>query len=151
MLSNLNRKPRSLVPQLRTTVTIVAAAFAALAALAIGSLVPANAATGSLSTIKGVGQQGFISEFLDGSTIANSPIFDNQGNIGVGTVTPLAKLDVVGGIRIDGAGNGLTFADGSSVYNRVSLIGPQGPMGLQGVQGTYRSSRPNGSGWPRGP
>jgi hypothetical protein len=91
MTSNSSKKLDRPVPQLRTTVTIIAAVFAALAALAISNFAPVNAATGSVSTIKGAGTKGFISEFLDGSTITDSPIFDNQGNIGIGTLTPEAS------------------------------------------------------------
>jgi hypothetical protein len=38
----------------------------------------------------------------------------DTGNVGIGTTAPAAKLDVVGGMRIDGAGNGITFPDGST-------------------------------------
>ena len=34
-------------------------------------------------------------------------------NVGIGTATPSAALDVVGGVKIEGSGNGLTFPDGS--------------------------------------
>ena len=59
-------------------------------------------------------------------------------------------------MRIEGAGSGLIFADGSVVHNRAELIGPQGPQGIQGVQGpvgavgparTNRADRSDRSCW----
>jgi hypothetical protein len=35
------------------------------------------------------------------------------GSLGIGTLTPTQKLDVVGNLKISGAGNGLMFADGT--------------------------------------
>jgi hypothetical protein len=34
-------------------------------------------------------------------------------NVGIGTTSPTAKLDVVGGVKIEGTGNGITFPNGS--------------------------------------
>jgi hypothetical protein len=85
--------------------------------------------------IRGGGQPGAIAKFIDPFTISNSVISEYLGNIGIGTGIPRAKLDVVGNVRIEGAGSGLIFADGSIVHNRAELIGPQGPQGIQGPQG----------------
>ena len=150
MLKQFAGTLRSLTTQKRTGLTKIAAALAAVAAVAIGSQFPVNAAN-TLGTIKGSGAPGYIPKFLDDYSIVSSGIVEIQGNVGIGTVNPLAKLDVVGGIRIEGTGNGLTFGDGSSVYNRASLIGPQGPMGLQGVQGQAGPQGPAGAAGPVGP
>ncbi|MBD0373530.1 MAG: peptidase S74 [Pyrinomonadaceae bacterium] len=40
-------------------------------------------------------------------------IIDSSGRLGIGTITPTAKLDVVGNLKITGAGNGIIFADGT--------------------------------------
>jgi hypothetical protein len=40
-------------------------------------------------------------------------VIDPAGNVGFGTVTPISRLTVNGGIQILGAGNGIKFADGS--------------------------------------
>ncbi|HEY0312427.1 MAG TPA: tail fiber domain-containing protein [Allosphingosinicella sp.] len=45
------------------------------------------------------------------------------GNIGIGTDTPVQKLDVLGNIRIGGAGNGIIFSDGSTLTSAGTGIG----------------------------
>ncbi len=146
MFSRFNEKIRHAPGHLRTGITVLGGILAFTVAWALIGQVPVGAA--NLGTIKGFGSGGFISKFLDNYTIVNSGIFENQGNVGIGTVTPSAKLDVVGGIRIDGQGNGLSFADGSSVYSRAELIGPPGPQGPQGPQG---ATGPQGTTGPTGP
>lgn len=66
------------------------------------------------------------------------------GNVGIGTATPAAKLDVVGGAV---AINGTTIinAAGQWVGSPTGLVGPQGPQGIQGVAG------PTGATGPQGP
>ncbi len=150
MLSKMRGKVRSRVTQLRAGGVVLAGSLAVLAICMIAGQVPVGASN-NLGTIKGYGTAGFVSKFLDNYTIVSSAVFENQGNVGIGTTTPAAKLDVVGGIRIDGSGNGLTFADGSSVYNRASLIGPQGPAGPIGPAGPVGPAGPTGPMGPSGP
>jgi hypothetical protein len=100
--------------------------------------------------IKGEGKPGAIAKFVDPFTITNSVISEALGNIGIGTGTPQAKLDVLGNVRIEGAGSGLVFADGSIVHNRAELIGPQGPQGIQGPQGPVGAVGPQGPTGPTG-
>ncbi|HLZ42794.1 MAG TPA: hypothetical protein VKQ11_17635 [Candidatus Sulfotelmatobacter sp.] len=134
MFSQFTNRVSATIKYLRSRAIVGAGALAFIAVCMIAAQSPVGA-TSTLSQIKGFGTPGYISKFLDNYTIVASGIFENQGNVGIGTTNPTAKLDVVGGIRIDGQGSGLTFADGSSVYNRADLIGPQGPMGPQGLQG----------------
>jgi trimeric autotransporter adhesin len=47
-------------------------------------------------------------------TTSGTSIFYNSGNVGVGTSTPTARLEVLGGVKVSGSGNGLTFPDGST-------------------------------------
>jgi hypothetical protein len=117
---------------------------------AVASQTRANAAS-SVFTIKGAGTAGYITKFLDNYTIGNSGIFENLGNIGIGTAAPQAKLDVLGNVRIEGTGSALVFPDGSVVHNRAELIGPQGPMGPQGPQGPTGAIGPAGPSGPTGP
>jgi hypothetical protein len=129
-------------------VAVVAIVFAGLVGTLTESRVSASAV---LNTIKGYGAAGYLSEFRDGGTIGNSPIFDALGNIGIGTTTPGAKLGVLGNIQISGVGSALIFPDGSLVHNRAELIGPQGPQGIQGPQGPIGPAGPTGPTGPEGP
>jgi hypothetical protein len=100
--------------------------------------------------IKGEGQPGTIAMFIDPFTVSNSIISEYLGNIGIGIGAPRAKLDVAGNVRIEGAGSGLIFADGSIAHNRAELIGPQGPQGIQGPQGPMGAVGPQGPTGPTG-
>jgi len=94
--------------------TVVRTSIVALAVITIAfiwamtSQTQANAAS-STFTIKGIGTAGYLSKFLDNSTIGNSGIFEYLGNIGIGTAAPQAKLDVLGNVRIEGTGSALVF------------------------------------------
>jgi hypothetical protein len=58
-------------------------------------------------------------------------------NVGIGTATPSTALDVVGNLRLEGSGNGITFPDGTS-QTTASAMGPKGapgPAGPPGPQG----------------
>ena len=82
--------------------------------------------------IRGDGKPGAIAKFIDPFTITNSVISESLGNIGIGTGAPQAKLDVLGSVRIEGAGNGLVFADGSIVHNRAELVRPEYVIAVEG-------------------
>lgn len=136
--------------RLRTGIVVLGCSLAIAAIWILTVQVPVRAAS-TFGTIKGAGAKGFLGEFLDNYTVVSSPIFDSQGNIGIGTTLPVAKLDVAGGIRIEGAGSGLTFADGTSVYSSSGLVGPMGPQGPQGPAGPAGPSGPTGPSGPQGP
>src|SRR4029077_11364405 len=48
------------------------------------------------------GTPGFLSSFLDATTIQNSPIFANNGLVGIGNSNPVRTLDVSGEIAVRG-------------------------------------------------
>ncbi|MBN1861570.1 MAG: hypothetical protein JW840_08940 [Candidatus Thermoplasmatota archaeon] len=57
----------------------------------------------------------------------------NTGNVGIGTSTPVAKLDIYGNFAINGAV--IIDSSGHWVGDPTGLIGPQGPQGEQGPPG----------------
>jgi hypothetical protein len=72
----------------------------------------------------------------------------NQGNVGIGTSNPLAKLDVLGNIAING--NVIIDEFGIWVGNNSGLQGPPGPQGPQGGQGLQGEQGPIGPQGPQG-
>jgi hypothetical protein len=72
---------------------------------------------------------------------------DGNGNVGIGTTGPSAKLNVVGSVKIDGSGNGITFPDGT-IQTSAQAQGPAGPAGARGPQG---APGPQGLPGPAGP
>jgi len=73
----------------------------------------------------------------------------SPGDVGIGTNTPVTKLEVVGDIKISGTGNGLAFPDGTT-QTTASGVGPQGPPGPQGPQGPTGPQGPQGLQGPSG-
>ena len=57
----------------------------------------------------------YLSKFTGNSTIANSVIYDNGTNVGIGSTSPTFKLDVNGSIAL----SGYRFADFNTYYNRI--------------------------------
>ena len=67
----------------------------------------------------------------------------STGNVGIGTTTPVQKLDVAGTGRF---ANGIMYGDGT-VQNTATLVGPQGqagPQGPAGPQGFTGATGPQG-------
>ena len=76
----------------------------------------------------------------NGTALVNGTIYDN-GNIGIGTTNPVAKLDVGGGLSINGTN--VISAQGQWVGSPTGLQGPQGPAGPTGPQGPQGPSGPS--------
>lgn len=88
----------------------------------------------------------------NGNALESGLVFDNGTNIGIGTTSPVAKLDVFGSIAV--SGNAIVNSSGQWVGSPTGLIGPQGPTGAtgpQGPQGSTGATGPQGLQGPAGP
>ncbi len=56
--------------------------------------------------IAGSGTANYIPKFTDANTVGDSAIYDSNGNIGIGTDSPGAKLEVNGDLKVTGAYKG---------------------------------------------
>ncbi len=98
-----------------------ASAFVLAGSKAAGDLATAavSAATTTTSTVTTTGgTAGYVPEFTGASTIADSPIFVSGANVGIGTTTPTAALDVNGTALISGA---LTANGGATIGGSLEL------------------------------
>jgi Collagen triple helix repeat (20 copies) len=79
------------------------------------------------------------------------PFVLKSGNVGIGTTSPAASLDVNGNIAI--AGTPVISSTGQWVGNPTGLIGPMGPQGLTGATGPQgpTGAGPEGPAGPTGP
>jgi len=72
--------------------------------------------------ITGTGTTNYVSKFTGATTLGNSLLFDNGTNVGIGTATPGAKLDVSSGnINLSNSFN-LTARNNANTFN-IALIG----------------------------
>jgi hypothetical protein len=62
-----------------------------------------------ISGVDGTGTANYVAKWSDADTITNSVIYDNGTNVGIGTTSPGAKLDVSADILV----NGLTIGRGA--------------------------------------
>jgi hypothetical protein len=66
---------------------------------------------------------GFL-RYENGAAVqSKSFVMSSGGNFGIGTGTPSQKLEVAGNIRISGAGNALTFPDGTVMSSAATGVG----------------------------
>ncbi len=56
-------------------------------------------AGGGAGGVSGAGTTNYLPKWTAGTAIGNSQVFDNGTNVGIGTASPGAKLDVVGSVR----------------------------------------------------
>jgi hypothetical protein len=107
-------------------------------------------------TITGSGSKGHIPRFTGATTVANSIIFQSGSNVGIGTTTPSAPLDVKGNATIEGSENvtgtvGIGAAPGSfqlQVTAPAQLgVAVQGPFSGVGAGLDMQTTGTGGKGW----
>jgi hypothetical protein len=86
------------------------------------------------SGVSGSGTTNYVPKFTGSSAIGNSLIFDNGTNVGIGTASPGAKLDVVGNIANRIGNSYYTYTDNYG-------FGTPDSSGLQIFAGTSDSIR----------
>jgi hypothetical protein len=64
--------------------------------------------------VTGTGTTNYMPKWTSSSSLNNSLVYDNGTNIGIGTITPSYKLDVVGNSRIVSSGNTRFYIDTTS-------------------------------------
>jgi hypothetical protein len=117
-----------------------------------------------ITGITGYGVMNYLPKFIDSYVVGNSAIYDWGGNVGIGTTSPTAKLEVAGQVKITGgspaAGNVLTsdssglatwqtpisgvwITSDSNMYSGVSGnvgIGTTSPAATLDVNGTIKTA-----------
>jgi hypothetical protein len=94
-----------------------------------------NTSPSSGGTVTGTGTTNYVTKWTSVSAVGNSQIFDNGTNVGIGTATPGAKLDVVGNTYIR---SGILYVDTIASYattnvslaSATNLIIPSGNVGI---------------------
>lgn len=82
------------------------------------------AAVGAMAqAVRGSGTANTVPVWLNANTVGNSILFQNNGNVGIGTTSPAQKLDVAGNINSSGTG---TFAQVTTSGN-INLPSTSGP------------------------
>src|SRR5882762_6487710 len=66
---------------------------------------------------------GFLRYENGAAVAAKSFVMSSGGNFGIGTGTPGQKLEVAGNVKISGAGNALTFPDGTVMSSAAMGVG----------------------------
>lgn len=93
--------------------------------------------------ITGTGTANYLSKFTTATSLANSLVYDNGTNIGIGTATPGYKLDVNGTTRVSGL---TTLSSGLLVSSYGSTIA--GGQSISGSgSGNFDFNNGSGGGW----
>jgi Chaperone of endosialidase len=93
---------------------------AALAAPAVSLAATVTTTASDVTTTGGI--SGYLAEFSGASSVVDSPLFVNGADVGIGTATPTATLDVNGTTLLNGA----VSIDGASTFVGALTIAPSG-------------------------
>jgi hypothetical protein len=85
-------------------------------------------------TVTGSGTTNYVSKWSSSSSLTNSLIYDDGTNVGIGTTSPIGKLDV------DSTGYSI-YANNSS-GNRIVKLGTQSSSGEPAIQATLSNGTP---------
>jgi len=81
-----------------------------------------------ISGVDGSGTANYIAKWTDGDSIGNSVIYDNGTNVGIGTASPAAKLDVEG-LMLNGSTNP-SIMDGGNLRKKIEWNGALNSFGV---------------------
>jgi hypothetical protein len=92
----------------------------------------------SAGALSGAGTSNYITKWTGSNTLSSSIIFDNGSNVGIGTASPGAKLDVNGSIKALGSS---TFAQDNNSSTSYSVAAIQLREALFGATSGYLPPR----------
>jgi hypothetical protein len=113
----------------RAAITLTTTGTSGAATYSSGVLNVPNYTLSGLGGISGSGTTNYISKFTSSTAIGNSLIYDNGTNVGIGTATPLQKLDVSGSVNIRSAAPTLLFdRNGNYTWRLINGDGTTYPL-----------------------
>ena len=78
-------------------------------------------ATAGTGNVSGTGTTGYIPQWSSQSALNNSVIYQLGSNVGIGTTTPTAKLEVAGSANITSTGTSMRVTSGGDVIIRLGV------------------------------
>ncbi len=117
----------------------------AVAGHALVSDASGNATWQALSGIGGGGTQNYLPKFSAATTLADSQVYDNGSNVGIGTATPEYKLDVNGDIVNRGRLYQYTQLGSSNAAHGISWYQPSYVTWIDYMAAPGTVNAPNGT------
>jgi hypothetical protein len=124
------------------TITLTTTGTSGAATFSAGTLNIPQYQAALTNPVTGTGTSGYHAKFTGTSTLGNSLIWDNGTNVGIGTASPVQKLNVNGNIRIDGSG--LTEFIINNGTNEWEMYMPSGSNDLRFYRGTDKMTLASG-------